>query len=152
MSTYSIETRGLFSFFNAPMSEAYPIKHMPVCIYFIVLTWHINVENNVCTRVRNCFSAHVRVIFVYLINTKITLEWAQKQFATRVNALFYFLQGIEDLKMTIKSTIFAHRPRVSLGFCSADDVIVDCWWGHITRQLWYNHVKSGNVPFMTPFK
>ena len=30
------------------------------------------------------------------INTKITIEWAHKQFATRVHTLFYFLQDITN--------------------------------------------------------
>ena len=30
------------------------------------------------------------------INTKITLEWARKQFVTRVHILFYFLHNITN--------------------------------------------------------
>ena len=37
------------------------------------------------------------------INTKITLEWAQKQFVTRVDTLFYFLHDITNPQMTIKN-------------------------------------------------
>ena len=66
------------------------------------------------------------------INTKITLEWGQKQFVTRVHTLFYFLHDITNPWMTMKSTIFTHRPRVSLArfsFC--------CWchnWLLMTSQ------------------
>ena len=50
------------------------------------------------------------------INTKVTLEWPQKQFVTSVHTLSYF---ITNPQKTIK-TIFTHRPRVSLtrfSFC-----------------------------------
>ena len=58
------------------------------------------------------------------INTKITLEWAQKRFVTRVHTLFYFLHDITNSWMTIKITSFTHRPRVSLARFSF------CWWCH----------------------
>ena len=58
------------------------------------------------------------------INTKVTLEWARKQFVTRVHTLFYFLQDITNLKMTIKTKIFTHRPRGSLAQSTF------WWWRH----------------------
>ena len=54
------------------------------------------------------------------INTKITLEWAQKRFVTRVHTLFYFLHDKTNPYMTIRTTSFTYRPRVSLtrfSFC-----------------------------------
>ena len=48
------------------------------------------------------------------INTKIALEWAQKQFVTRVHTLFHFLHDITYPKMTLKTRIFTHHPRLSL--------------------------------------
>ena len=57
------------------------------------------------------------------INTKITLEWAQKQFVMGVHTLFCVLHDIT----TIKTTIFTNRPRASLaGLGAADDVTIDC--------------------------
>ena len=56
------------------------------------------------------------------INTKITLEWAYKQFATRVHTLFYFLHDITNPKTTLKTRIFTHHPRVSLARFTF------CWW------------------------
>ena len=53
--------------------------------------------DNVCTLVTNCLCTHSSVILVFIsctvcatreINTKITLSWAHKQFATRVHTLF----------------------------------------------------------------
>ena len=53
--------------------------------------------DNVCTLVTNCLCTHSSVILVFIsctvcatreINTKITLLWAHKQFATRVHTLF----------------------------------------------------------------
>ena len=76
------------------------------------------------------------------INTKITHEWAQKQFVTRVHTLSYFSHNITNPWMTIKMKIFTHRPRVSLIWFSF------CWWRHnpdditMTRQLWRDHVNS----------
>ena len=58
------------------------------------------------------------------INIQITLEWAQKRFVTRVHALFYFLHDKMNPEMTIKTTSFTHRPRVSLARCSF------CWRRH----------------------
>ena len=58
------------------------------------------------------------------INTKITLEWAQKQFVTRVHTLCYFLHDVTNPWITIKTTIFTHRPRVWLARFSF------CWWRH----------------------
>ena len=57
------------------------------------------------------------------LNTKTTLEWAQKQLVTRVHILFYFLR-MTNPKMTIKTTIFRHRPRVSPALLSF------WWWCH----------------------
>ena len=59
------------------------------------------IENNVCT---SCFGAHERVILVFISrvakqhhnNTKITLEWAQKLFVTRVHTYFCFLHDITN--------------------------------------------------------
>ena len=56
------------------------------------------------------------------INIKITLEWAQKQFVMRVNTLFYLLHDITIPQMMIKTTIFTHRPHVTLTRFSF------CWW------------------------
>ena len=56
------------------------------------------------------------------IDINIAVEWALKQFSTRVHILFYFLHDITNPWMTIKMTIFAHCPRVSLAQFSF------CWW------------------------
>ena len=67
------------------------------------------------------------------INTKITLEWAQKRFVMRVHTLFNFLHDITNPSMTIKSTSFTHRPRVSLAYFSF------CWGRHnrlLMTSLW----------------
>ena len=58
------------------------------------------------------------------INTKITLEWVQKQFVRRVHTLFYFLHDITNPYMMIKMTILTDRPRVSLAMFSF------WWWCH----------------------
>ena len=58
------------------------------------------------------------------INTKITLEWAHKQFVTRVHTLFYFLHDIMNPKMTLKTRILTHHPPVSLARFTL------CWWRH----------------------
>ena len=51
--------------------------------------WVNQIWNNVCTHVANCLCAHKRVIIL-------TLEWAHKQFVTRVHTLFYFLHDITN--------------------------------------------------------
>ena len=65
------------------------------------------------------------------MNTKITLEWAQQQFFTRIHTLFYLLHDITNPWITITTTIFTHRSRASLAQFSF------CWWRHnqlLTRQ------------------
>ena len=54
------------------------------------------------------------------LNTKLTLEWAHKQFVTKVPSLFYISHDI----MTIKTTIFTECPLVSL------TPFTFCWWRH----------------------
>ena len=44
------------------------------------------------------------------IDTKITTQWAQKQFITRVHTLFYFLHDITDPQMTINDDLFTSSP------------------------------------------
>ena len=80
----------------------------PLFLRHLLLSWinflspNMEIENNVCTRVMNRFSAHERVILVLIckatreINTKITLEWAQKRFDMRAHTLFYFLHDITN--------------------------------------------------------
>ena len=64
---------------------------------FLELKCMKHIENNVSAWVTNCFSAHERVILVFVfrvargIHAKITLEWTQKQFVTRVHTLLFFL-------------------------------------------------------------
>ena len=59
-------------------------------------------------------------------NTTITLEWAQKQFITRVHALFYFLHDTTNPQMTTKTMIFTHRPHLGLSLAR----FWFCWWHH----------------------
>ena len=62
------------------------------------------------------------------INTTITLEWAQKQFVMRAQALFYFLHNIITPYIT-KDNL--HIDSVSCSpCCSADDVTINSWWCH----------------------
>ena len=56
-------------------------------------------------------------------NTKITLEWAQKQFLTRLHTIFYFLH-MTNPQMTIKRRSLTHRPGVSTAPWSI------WWWCH----------------------
>ena len=62
------------------------------------------------------------------INTKITLNWAQKQFITRVHTLLYFLHDIMNPSVKIKTMIFTHCPHVSFA------QFLFYWWRH--NQLW----------------
>ena len=93
---------------------------------------------------------------VYLtrdINTKITLEWVHKQFVPRVHGLICFLYDKTNPWITIKKTIFTHRPQclprsVSVLLMTsqsiADDVIM-------SRQLWREYVKRDNYSFDMDF-
>ena len=82
----------------------------------------------------NCLCAHERAIMVLIsriANIKITLEWAHKQFVTRVHTLFNFLRGIRIHKWRWKRRS-SHIDFVSRSPClrSADDVTIHCWWRH----------------------
>ena len=70
------------------------------------------------------------------INTKITLEWVQKQFVTRVHTLFYFLHDITNSLMTLKRG-FSHiiTGSHSLALRSADDVTIEWWWRHNDQTI-----------------
>ena len=83
----------------------------------------------------NCWCAHERVILVFIVykkrNTKITLEWAHKQFVTRVHTLLYFLPDKTNPKMTLKRGSSHITPvSHSLALHSADDVTIDWRWRH----------------------
>ena len=83
-----------------------------------------DIENNVCTRVTNDFSAQ---------NTKITV------LVTRVHTLFYFLHDRTNPKMTIKTMIFTHHPGVSLARFSF------WWWRHkrlLMTSQWPNNCDA----------
>ena len=49
------------------------------------------IQNSACARVTNCFSAHERVILVFISRVA-----KQKQFVTRVHTLFYLLHDITN--------------------------------------------------------
>ena len=79
----------------------------------------------------NCFYVHHEECYfgVYFtrceatreINTKITFEWAQKQFVATVHALFYFLHDMMNSNMTISFAEFTfYWSRLSQSI--ADDV------------------------------
>ena len=90
------------------------------------------IDNNVCTRVTHCFSAHECYFGDYFprceatrgISIKITLERAQKQFVTREHTLFNFFNDITNSQTTIKMMISTHRSYVSLAQFSL------FWWRH----------------------
>ena len=65
------------------------------------------------------------------INTKITLEWVDKQCVMTVQTLFYFLRNIINPYMTMKRRS-SHTSSMSSSLClrSADDITIYCWWLH----------------------
>ena len=98
------------------------------------------------------FSTHERVILVFIsivasrseVNTTIILEWAQKQFVTRVHTLFFFLiphnGSMDDDKnndLYTPGPCFTRSVFVLLMMSQSivDDVI-------ISRQMWRDHVNS----------
>ena len=80
---------------------------------------HEYIENSVCTRVANCLCAHERVILVCISRVA-----QHKQFVTRVHTLFYFLHDLTYPKMTLKTRISTHHPRVLLARLRLR------WWRH----------------------
>ena len=80
------------------------------------------------------------------INTKITFEWAHKQFITKLHTLFYFLHG--------KTMIFTHRPRVSfarLTLCCWRHnrlLMTPQWPGNCDAITWIMISNSLNIDFI----
>ena len=88
------------------------------------------IENYVCTRVTNRFSAHERVILVFILQSS---EGNKYQNNTRVSAekfrhestyIILFLTRHNESINEYKTTSFTHRPRVSHARFSF------CWWRH----------------------
>ena len=68
------------------------------------------------------------------MNTKITIEWAHKQFFTRVYTLFNFAHDVRNPQMTIR-----HR------FCVSLDRLTFCWWRHnrlLMTSQWPDHCAA----------
>ena len=87
------------------------------------------------------------------MNTKIILEWAQKRFVTRVHTLFYFLHDITNPYMTMKTTSFTHRPRVSLArfsFCRWHNrLLMTSQWPHSCDAItWMMISNSLDIDFI----
>ena len=74
-------------FFNSPGTGEYPAQ-MASIAENVSIWWRHHVFP-ICEVMRE-------------INTKITLGWAHKEFATAVHTLFYFLHNITNAHMTIK--------------------------------------------------
>ena len=102
------------------------------------------IENIVSTRVTNSFSAHEKnCIVTREINTKITLEWAQKQFIARVHTLFYFFHDkMDPLNDDKNNDLYTTSPCLTrlvfvlLTSQSIADGIT------MIRQLWHNHMND----------
>ena len=135
-------------------SNLYPCRDISaVCAWKKVcgIMFWSHIENNVCTWVTNCFSIHERGILVFIscfatqeINTKITLERAQKQFLMRVHTLWYLLHDITMIKMTIKrqsshidpvTSCFTRWVLLMTSQSVVDDIV-------ISRQLWCDHMNN----------
>ena len=87
------------------------------------------------------------------INTKITLEWAHKQFVTRVHTLFYFLHDITNPWMALKQGSSHIIPVFhSLALRSAGDVTIDWRWRHndqtIVTTTWQMISNSLDIDFI----
>ena len=106
--------------------------------------------NNVCTLVTNCFCAHSSAVLVFIslvalqlptweINTKITLSWALKQFATRVQTLFC-LYSILDV-ITIRDGIEVN-PISKMDPCQFSNK----WKHHITPWVMGFHCMLLYIP------
>ena len=78
----------------------------------------------------DCLCAHERGLFWCLfpelreINTKIYIEWASKTFFASMYTLFYLFHDTTNVLMTIKTTIFTHRPFFS------PTRFMFWWWRH----------------------
>ena len=79
-----------------------------------ILNFMIFIENDICTQVKNLVAQE--------INTKITLEWVQKQFFNEGTYIILFLTWHNNDKNDDKND-FTHRPRALTGFTFY-------WWRH----------------------
>ena len=109
-------------------------------------------EYSVCTRVQTVHALPRALFDVYSpccaatreINTNITLEWARKQFVTRVFSLFHFLHGTMNQYMTMKLRS-SHKSALCLTrlvcilLITSQSIAYDVI---MARQLWRKHAKS----------
>ena len=137
--------------YTASLVEVWKITTKPLNIDWHHFQW---IENNVCTRVTNCFSAHERVILVFISRVvqqrgKQIPKWHSSERRTcssrEYTHHYMFYMNINNPQMTIKRRFF-HIVPVShpLGFRAADNVAIDSWWHHndqiiVTRshEKWY---------------
>ena len=80
------------------------------------------------------------------IYTKMALEWAHKEFITRVQTLFHFLH--DDVTNTLRDTSIVARAREKRYLTRQISILITViftigcvrktgqWSGHITGQLW----------------
>ena len=118
------------------------------------------IKNNACTRVTNGFSAHERVI-LGLFSELRSNEGNKHQNNIRVGAetarhestyATLFLTRYNESINVKKTTIFSHRPRVSLVFIllmTSQSIVDDVT---LNWQLWRDHVKmianSSDIDFI----
>ena len=80
------------------------------------------------------------------INTKTTLEWAQKQFAMRVHTLFYFLHDITNKKDDENDDLKTSTPCLSRSvyglLMTSQSIVYDVT---ITRQVWRRDRVNGDI-------
>ena len=99
-------------------------------------------------------SREVNVVFISRvskqINTKITAEWAKKQFVTCAHTLFYFLH---DIIKYDKQTIFMHRLRVSIALFtfSTNDCRAhcDCHYSDVIKIVMAPQSTSVSIVYLT---
>ena len=130
-------------------------KGVVVVNIFNLLTWFNNcynsrklqtvtVEDNVCTPVTNCFSAHETVISVFIDkhqnNTWVSTETVRHESTSIILFLIRYDESTNDDK-----TIFTHRPRVSLALLSF------WWWqwpDNCDAITWIVIFNSLNIDFI----
>ena len=110
------------------------------------------VTNSLCAHTSN-----ISVLFLSLINTKITFSWAHKQFATRVHTLFYFwiVVPVASLHLSIHGVFYPDgRPFLWTATCLRCNRVQ---WSHSLQSRlnqdwnfpvchiawhWYEHLSS----------
>ena len=98
-----------------PTNYVYGSRFVLFCCFVITVDF---IENNVCTRLKNCFSAHERVILVFI--SRVSAETVGHESTYIISFLTQYNEPTNDDK---NDDLYTSSPCLILRF-------LFCWWRH----------------------